>query len=209
MRNTWKNHGIGILLSFENGNICSCKIERFAWKHDGVDFQGDSLKLFHLKFSRCMNEVRMPKRRPSLGREPVQKVRNHEQSVKRTRLLWKNFANSSASFVHQPASAATSFQSYQCFIPGKLFQFARPVCHDAGWKRLLTRHWYGGGRPGQSVHLHETFEPKFSKRHTIAGWKIPAQKIIHGCSTREGSPFYAYIIFECRVAKADWGVEYV
>ena len=80
-----------MLFSFENGNIWSCKIERFAWKHDGVDFQDDSPKLFHLKFSRCMNEFRMPKSRPSLGREPVQKVRNHEQSVKRTRLLWTKF----------------------------------------------------------------------------------------------------------------------
>ena len=33
----------------------------------------------------------MPKKRPSLGREPVQKVRNYEQSVKRTRLLCTKF----------------------------------------------------------------------------------------------------------------------
>ena len=33
----------------------------------------------------------MPKKQPSLGREPVQKVRNYEQSVKRTRLLCTKF----------------------------------------------------------------------------------------------------------------------
>ncbi len=66
----------------------------------------------HLRFAQSESEceVRMPKKEPCLGRDPVQKMDNYEQFVKRTRQLCTTFHELSRLF-HPPVSICSHIPS--------------------------------------------------------------------------------------------------
>ena len=73
------------------------------------------------------SEVRMPKRQPCLGREPVPNVRNFEPSVKQTRLLCTEF--SELIHLHHPLARMRShvLPIIPAFYSRKLLKFACQV----------------------------------------------------------------------------------
>ena len=80
----------------------------------------------------------MPKRQPFLGREPVQKVRNYEQSVKQTRLLCTEL-NELLRLFHPADMLPLVPRLYS----RELFEFASPIhcrtSHRSSSKRLLMQ----------------------------------------------------------------------
>ena len=102
---------------------------------------------FHCKAesaSESESEVRMPKRQPSLGREPGQKLRNYEQSVKRARLFCTEFHELIRRF-HPPVSICSHLLPIiPTLYSRELFEFASPIhcraSHRSSSKRLPMQH---------------------------------------------------------------------
>ena len=90
------------------------------------------------------SEVRMPKRQPSIGREPGQKLRNYEQSVKRARLFCTKFHELIRRF-HPPVSICSHLLPIiPTLYSRELFEFASPIhcraSHRSSSKRLPMQH---------------------------------------------------------------------
>ena len=86
----------------------------------------------------------MPKRQPSLGREPGQKLRNYEQSVKRARLFCTKFHELIRRF-HPPVSICSHIlPNIPMLYSRELFEFASPIhcraSHRSSSKRLPMQH---------------------------------------------------------------------
>ena len=86
----------------------------------------------------------MPKRQPSLGREPGQKLRNYEQSVKRARLFCTKFHELIRRF-HPPVSICSHLLPIiPTLYSRELFEFASPLhcraSHRSSSKRLPMQH---------------------------------------------------------------------
>ena len=71
--------------------------------------------------------VRMPKRQPTLGREPGQKVRGYKQPVRRIRLLCTKF-DEIVRLHHPPVSICSHLLPITPMLQSrKLFKFGRPI----------------------------------------------------------------------------------
>ena len=86
----------------------------------------------------------MPKRQPSLGREPVQKVRTYAQSVKRTWQLCAKF-HELIRLLHPPVSICSHILPIIPMLHSReLFEFANPIhCRTSdksSSKRLPMQH---------------------------------------------------------------------
>ena len=97
-----------------------------------------SLKEAQSAESESESEVRMPKRQPSLGREPGQKLRNYEQSVKRARLFCTKFHELIRRF-HPPVSICSHLLPIiPTLYSRELFEFASPLqLGEASKKKLI------------------------------------------------------------------------
>ncbi len=96
-----------------------------------------------------------PKEQPNLGREPVQKVRNYEQSVRRTRLFCTKF-DELISLLHPPVSICSHILPIiPTLYSRELFQFASRIhcrtSHRSSSKRSPMQH---SARPTFMREIH-------------------------------------------------------